>query len=80
MTVIVTDHHDIPFDFVDGEKIHKVPQADAIVNPKQEDCLYPFDKLCGAGVAFKVIKILYENAGLILQGLRNMQSLWQLQR
>ena len=37
MTVIVTDHHDIPFDYVDGEKIHKVPQADAIVNPKQED-------------------------------------------
>ena len=50
MTVIVTDHHDIPFDFVDGEKIHKVPQADAIVNPKQEDCPYPFDKLCGAGI------------------------------
>ena len=64
MTVIVTDHHDIPFDFVDGEKIHKVPQADAIVNPKQEDCPYPFDKLCGAGVAFKVIKILYERLGL----------------
>ena len=58
----------------------KVPQADAIVNPKQEDCPYPFDKLCGAGVAFKVIKILYENAGLILQGLKNMQSLWQLQQ
>ena len=64
MTVIVTDHHDIPFDFVDGEKIHKVPRADAIVNPKQEDCPYPFDKLCGAGVAFKVIKILYEKCGL----------------
>lgn len=64
MTVIVTDHHDIPFDLIDGEKIHKVPQADAIVNPKQEDCPYPFDKLCGAGVAFKVIKILYERLGL----------------
>ena len=64
MTVIVTDHHDIPFDFVDGEKIHKVPQADAIVNPKQEDCPYPFDKLCGAGVAFKIIKILYERLKL----------------
>ena len=42
----------------------KLPQADAIVNPKQEDCPYPFDKLCGAGVAFKVIKILYERLGL----------------
>ena len=87
MTVIVTDHHDIPFDFVDGEKIHKVPRADAIVNPKQEDCPYPFDKLCGAGVAFKVIKILYEKCGLnptdldlIQSNLKNMQSLWQLQQ
>ena len=63
MTVIVTDHHDIPFDFVDGEKIHKVPQADAIVNPKQEDCLYPFDKLCGAGVAFQFVRALYKSMG-----------------
>ena len=75
MTVIVTDHHDIPFDFVDGEKIHKVPQADAIVNPKQEDCLYPFDKLCGAGVAFKVIKILYEKCGLNPAGLEEYAEL-----
>ena len=75
MTVIVTDHHDIPFDFVDGEKIHKVPQADAIVNPKQEDCPYPFDKLCGAGVAFKVIKILYEKCGLNPIGLEEYAEL-----
>ena len=75
MTVIVTDHHDIPFDFVDGEKIHKVPQADAIVNPKQEDCPYPFDKLCGAGVAFKVIKILYEKCGLNPAGLEEYAEL-----
>lgn len=75
MTVIVTDHHDIPFDFVDGEKIHKVPWADAIVNPKQEDCPYPFDKLCGAGVAFKVIKILYEKCGLNPIGLEEYAEL-----
>ena len=75
MTVIVTDHHDIPFDFVDGEKIHKVPRADAIVNPKQEDCPYPFDKLCGAGVAFKVIKILYEKCGLNPIGLEEYAEL-----
>jgi single-stranded-DNA-specific exonuclease len=75
MTVIVTDHHDIPFDFVDGEKIHKVPHADAIVNPKQEDCQYPFDKLCGAGVAFKVIKILYEKCGLNPAGLEEYAEL-----
>ncbi|MGN0320805.1 MAG: DHH family phosphoesterase, partial [Lachnospira sp.] len=64
MTVLVTDHHDIPFDYENGEKIYKVPRADAIVNPKQEDCTYPFDKLCGAGVAFKIIKILYERLKL----------------
>lgn len=64
MTVLVTDHHDIPFDYENGEKIYKVSRADAIVNPKQEDCTYPFDKLCGAGVAFKIIKILYERLKL----------------
>lgn len=64
MTVLVTDHHDIPFDYENGEKIYKVSRADAIVNPKQEDCTYPFDKLCGSGVAFKIIKILYERLKL----------------
>lgn len=64
MTVLVTDHHDIPFDYQNGEKTYKVPQADVIVNPKQADCTYPFDKLCGAGVAFKIIKILYERLKL----------------
>lgn len=64
MTVIVTDHHDIPFDLVDGEKIYKLPNADAIVNPKQLDCTYAFDRLCGAGVAFKLIKIMYEELNL----------------
>ena len=64
MTVLVTDHHDIPFDYENGEKIYKVSRADAIVNPKQADCTYPFDKLCGAGVAFKIIKILYERLKL----------------
>ena len=65
MTVIVTDHHDIPFDYVDGEKIHKVPQADAIVNPKQEDCPYPFDKLCGAGVASRLLRFYMRDLDLI---------------
>jgi len=64
LTIIVTDHHDIPFDMVGDEKVYKVPNADAIVNPKQLDCSYPFDRLCGAGVAFKIIKVLYEEMGL----------------
>ncbi|WP_346698497.1 single-stranded-DNA-specific exonuclease RecJ, partial [Catenibacillus scindens] len=61
MDVIVTDHHDIPFEEQpDGSvKILRV-EADAIVNPKQPDCAYPFKKLCGAGVAFKLISRLYD--------------------
>ena len=51
LTVIVTDHHDVPFDEVNGVKEYRVPPADAVVNPKQEDCQYPFKLLCGAGVA-----------------------------
>lgn len=61
ITVIVTDHHDIPF--VEGENnIRKFisSDADAIVNPKQEECNYKFKHLCGAGVAFKLVEVLYE--------------------
>ena len=64
LTVIVTDHHDVPFDEVDGVKEYKVPPADAVVNPKQEDCKYPFKLLCGAGVAYKLISLIYERLGL----------------
>lgn len=60
LTVIVTDHHDVPFDEVNGVKEYRVPPADAVVNPKQEDCQYPFRLLCGAGVAYKLISLIYE--------------------
>ncbi|SHO50673.1 single-stranded-DNA-specific exonuclease RecJ [Anaerocolumna xylanovorans] len=59
MTVIVTDHHDIPF-VIEGEKRYLLPEADAIVNPKQEDCPYPFKQLCGAAVAYKLIETLFK--------------------
>lgn len=61
MTVIVTDHHDIPF-LEDENNNRKFisSEADAIVNPKQEDCRYKFKQLCGAGVAFKLVQVLYE--------------------
>ncbi len=65
MTVIVTDHHDIPYDLIDGEKHYLSSDADAIVNPKQMSCRYPFDKLCGAVVALKLVQVLYENVGLL---------------
>ena len=64
MTVIVTDHHDVPFDMIDGEKKYCIPPADAVVNPKQTSCKYPFKLLCGAGVAYKLICLLYERMGI----------------
>lgn len=59
LTVIVTDHHDVPFEEIDGKKMYKIPPADTVINPKQEDCNYPFPLICGAAVAFKLIQALY---------------------
>ena len=54
MTVIVTDHHEIPYREENGERQVILPPADAILNPKQYDCPYPNKNLCGAVVAFKL--------------------------
>lgn len=64
LTVVVTDHHDIPFQEEDGEKVYRIPPADAIVNPKQHDCSYPMEGICGAVVAFKLIQVLYDLCGI----------------
>ncbi|MDR3838581.1 MAG: single-stranded-DNA-specific exonuclease RecJ [Eubacterium sp.] len=64
ITVVVTDHHEVPFTEVDGVRREKVCEADAVVNPKQQACHYPFKKLCGAAVAFKLVQVLYEVFGL----------------
>ena len=64
MTVLVTDHHEIPFVEEDGEKQYLSSNADAIVNPKQQDCSYPYKNLCGAAVAWKMLQVLYEKCGL----------------
>ncbi len=61
ITVIVTDHHDVAFTEEDGIRNSILPSADCILNPKQEDCNYTFKKICGAGVAFKLIEVLYES-------------------
>lgn len=60
MTVIITDHHDIGFKEEDGVREYIVPEADAVVNPKQEDCNYPFEGICGGMVAYKLIQCMYE--------------------
>lgn len=66
MTVILTDHHEVPYEEKeDGEKIFHVPTADAVVNPKQPDCPYPFKELCGAAVSFKLVQALYEKMGFL---------------
>ena len=65
MKVVVTDHHDIPFEEMEDGSIRILQvDADAIVNPKQADCAYPFKKLCGAGVAYKLICTLYDRYGI----------------
>lgn len=60
MTVVVTDHHQVPFMMDGEEKKYILPPADAILNPKKETCTYPFDDLCGAGVAYKLIQALFQ--------------------
>lgn len=64
MTVLVTDHHEVPWEEADGIRAYKKSRADAVVNPKQADCPYPNKNLCGAAVAFKIIQLLYEKCGL----------------
>lgn len=60
LTVLVTDHHAIPFEEKDGNRVEKESMADAVVNPHQSACPYPYKELCGAGVAWHVITVLYE--------------------
>ena len=64
LTVIVTDHHDVPFVEEDGVRTFISSQADAIINPKQIECEYEFKSICGAGVAFKLIESLYEELSI----------------
>lgn len=72
MTVIVTDHHDIPYEETENGRRNLSTEADAVVNPKQPDCAYPFKKLCGAGVAFKLVQVLYEMCGIEKTALYNL--------
>lgn len=64
MTVLVTDHHEIPYEEEGGQRRYPKSEADAIVNPHQKECAYPYKDLCGAGVAWNVVRILYEKMGV----------------
>ncbi len=63
MTMVITDHHEVPFEIIDGEKRFLLPNADAIVDPKLPGDTYPFSGICGAVVAYKVILELAEAMG-----------------
>ncbi len=66
-TIVVTDHHELRFSINEnGEREYLVPEADAIINPKQKDCSYPYKNLCGAGIAFKFAQVLLESIGYSL--------------
>ena len=64
MTVVLTDHHDIPYNLrEDGEKEYIIPDAAAVIDPHLPDSEYPFESICGAEVAYKVSKELYRRLG-----------------
>lgn len=60
LTIIVTDHHEVPYIEADGVKEYIMPRADAVVDPHRPDCGYPFKGLCGAAVSYKLVEALYE--------------------
>lgn len=64
LTVIITDHHEIPYRETENGRELILPLADAVINPKQPDCCYPNKKICGAVVAFKLITALYDMFGV----------------
>ncbi len=63
LTFVITDHHDIPYEIIDGKKKEVLPDAAAVINPKREDCPYPNKNICGAVVAWKLIQVLYDRLG-----------------
>lgn len=64
MTVLVTDHHEIPYTEINGVREYLTSEADAIVNPHQKECPYPYKELCGAAVAWKMVCVLYQKLGI----------------
>ncbi len=74
MSVIVTDHHEVPYTEENGIRNYRIPCADAVIDPKREDCTYPFDGICGAMVAYKLISYLYEHSD-IAKAIENKQEL-----
>lgn len=74
MTIVVTDHHEVPYLEENGEKKYFLPPADAVVDPHRADCEYPFKGLCGAAVAYKLVEVLYRVSGKSEQEVEHLQE------
>ena len=74
MTIVVTDHHEVPYLEENGEKKYLLPPADAVVDLHRADCEYPFKGLCGAAVAYKLVEVLYRVSGKSEQEVEHLQE------
>ncbi len=74
MTIVVTDHHEVPYLEENGKKKYLLPPADAVVDPHRADCEYPFKGLCGAAVAYKLVEVLYRVSGKPEQEVEHLQE------
>ena len=74
MTIVVTDHHEVPYLEENGEKKYLLPPADAVVDPHRADCEYPFKGLCGAAVAYMLVEVLYRVSGKSEQEVGHLQE------
>ena len=74
MTIVVTDHHEVPYLEENGKKKYLLPPADAVVDPHRADCGYPFKGLCGAAVAYKLVEVLYRVSGKSEQEVEHLQD------
>ena len=74
LTIVVTDHHEVPYLEENGEKKYLLPPADAVVDPHKADCEYPFKGLCGAAVAYKLVEVLYRVSGKSEQEVEHLQE------
>ena len=74
MTIVVTDHHEVPYLEENGKKKYLLPPADVVVDPHRADCEYPFKGLCGAAVAYKLVEVLYRVSGKSEQEVEHLQE------
>lgn len=74
MTIVVTDHHEVPYLEENGKKKYLLPPADSVVDPHRADCEYPFKGLCGAAVAYKLVEVLYRVSGKSEQEVEHLQE------